>query len=173
MANNKKIKSKKKIVKDESIPGPCNSLVYTLVDNALLNHRGRDFRTMMDSVCTLYHILHGTPLKGNVERSVKRLVSLGSGSDATDINGKFTILPTYAVLSYGYYNYDMPRYEGVVTMIDNNGKIVYVYMYVLLDIYENIGKHLLHALFEILDDHTIKMPEELYTIRRHNSGFTS
>ena len=173
MANNKKIKSKNKIFKDESIPGPCNSLVYTLVDNALLNHRGRDFRTMMDSICTLYYILHGTPLKGKIERCAKRLSSLIGGIDAEDINGNYVVLPTYTVLSFGYYNYDQPRCKRVVTMVDNNNKRVYVYEYVVLDKYEYIGKHLLHVLFEILDDHTVTMPEELYTIRRHNAGFTS
>jgi hypothetical protein len=140
------------------------SIIYSLVNEALCNHRGLCYRAFFDSVYTLCGILDdNNSVKFNTIR--ERLNSITyKGIDINTISGEVVKISSSKILLSSCYSTSTEgRYCELIRDIDGN--IVAVWSDDLLVAYDFIGRLIYISLFEILQDKNITLPECLYNIK--------
>lgn len=155
------VKESEKRVEKETKIGYYDSLIYALVDEALVAHRELWYIDMFDCVQTLLYVFRcddSTIL-------INRLESLRRGIDVFDIENEIVHIPAHNIMRAvsGRYDHDD---DGGVWLVDCDGKKVILKISVLLEIYYYIGRILMVSLFEFLKDHGINLPENMYDNRQ-------
>jgi len=143
------------------------SIIYTIVEEALWAHSVKDFLNMFDCVNTLYYFLKDLPSKSNTTFKVisKRLHPLMESIDIEDCDGMSVKVHTYDLLrSIEFYSGYTGKYA--VPLVDCNNNNVYAYVHELFIHGDYIGRVLMITLFDLLLSKDIYLPRELY-IKRH------
>jgi hypothetical protein len=143
-----------------------NSVVYTLVDEALWAHRQRDILNMFDCVNALFYMIRDIPSKSNGTDVIgKRIVNILTSVDTKDCDGVIVRVPAYNLMRAASY-YSGYCGKWVIDLVDCDDNKIHIYAHDLFQVNDYIGRVLMISVFELLQSKDLYLPEELYLARR-------
>lgn len=166
------MKKEKETEKSDDVKATDNitvssTIFTTLIDEALWAHRERSYIDMFDCVMALCYMTKGLIYVNNKNSTVdKRLNDMIYGGVCTlDMNNKEVKIPAYNIMSVSCV-YCITSGKDTAEIFDARGNLVRMQIYKLHETYDFIGRLLLIALFEIIDDSSIVLPPELVVARK-------